>query len=89
MSWPLPQVHGGLATPHTPKLDAYYLAQAKRAQSVGANSAVVAMYRSALEHLLYEQGYEDRMVGPKITALLRDIEAGTVSSGRGIFGASI
>jgi hypothetical protein len=50
-----PKVHGGLSTPHTPQPVAYYLDQAKRAQSVGANSAAVAMYRSALEHLLYEQ----------------------------------
>jgi Domain of unknown function (DUF4145) len=72
-----PKVHGGLSTPHTPKAVAYYLDQAKRAQSVGANTAAVAMYRSALEHLLFDEGYKDRMLGPKIAALLREIEAGT------------
>lgn len=72
-----PEAHGGLSTPHTPEPVAYYLDQAKRAQGVGANSAAVAMYRSALEHLLYDQGYTDRMLGPKLAALQHDIEGGT------------
>jgi hypothetical protein len=72
-----PKVPGGLSTPHTPNSVAYYLDQAKRAQSVGANSAAVAMYRSALEHLLYEQGYTDRMLGPKLAALQRELADGT------------
>jgi hypothetical protein len=72
-----PKVHGGLATPHTPKPVAYYLDQAKRAQSVGANSAAVAMYRAALELLLFEQGYTERMLGPKLRALESNIAEGT------------
>ena len=59
----LPSCRGGLATPHTPTGVAFYLNQAQRAQSLGANSAAVAMFRGALEHLLYEQGYEDGMCG--------------------------
>lgn len=69
-----PAVPGGLSTPHTPEGVAYYLDQAQRAQNVGANSAAVAMYRSALEHLLYEQGFEMRMLGPKIAALEQGID---------------
>ncbi len=72
-----PKAHGGLSTPHTPEPVAYYLDQAKRAQTVGANSAAVTMYRAALEHLLFEQGYTVRMAGPKIAALEQDIAAGT------------
>ena len=65
----LPSTYGGLSTPHTPPAVAYYLDQAQRAQSVGALSGAIAMYRSALEHLLFEQGFQQRMLGPKIAAL--------------------
>ena len=58
-----------IATPHTPTGVAYYLGQAGRAISVGAQSAAVAMYRAGLEHLLLEQGFTDRMLGPKIVSL--------------------
>lgn len=68
----LPSTYGGLATPSTPDPVAFYLDQAQRSQSVGALSAAVTMYRSALEHLLEEQGYEARMLGPKIAALTND-----------------
>jgi hypothetical protein len=72
-----PAVPGGVATPHTPPGVAYYLDQAQRSQNVGANSAAVAMHRSALEHLLHEQGYEMRMLGPKIAALEAGIKDGS------------
>lgn len=65
----LPSIPGGLRTPHTPTSVAYYLDQAQRAHSVGANSAAVAMYRAALEQLLLEAGFQERMLGPKIKAL--------------------
>jgi hypothetical protein len=68
--------YGGLTTPGTPTPVGYYLDQAHMAQSVGANSAAVAMYRAALEHLLFKQGYKQRMLGPKIKALVADIEKG-------------
>lgn len=68
-----PSVLGGLSTKHTPPPVAYYLDQASRSQAVGARSAAVAMYRSALEHLLEEQGYRQRMCGPKIQALEKQI----------------
>jgi hypothetical protein len=72
-----PSVRGGLALPHTPPGVAYYLDQAQRAESVDANSAAVAMYRAALEHILYEQGYTTRMLGPKLQELDAAIKNGT------------
>src|SRR5665213_3516150 len=48
----------GLTTPNTPPAVAYYLDQAYRSESVGARSAAVAMFRGALDHLLFEQGYK-------------------------------
>ncbi len=63
---------GGFSTPHTPDRVRYYLDQAHRAESVGAASAAVSMYRSAAEMLLYEQGYDRGMLNEKITALLAD-----------------
>ncbi len=57
--------------------DTYYLDQAYRAQSVGANSGAVAMFRAALDHLLFEQGYKSGMLGQRLAALEADIVAGT------------
>jgi uncharacterized protein DUF4145 len=71
----LPSSYGGLATPNTPPSVAYYLDEARRCQAVGARSATVAMYRSALELLLFEQGYVSGMLNAKIEALLRDEKA--------------
>ena len=70
----LPTAYGGVRTKNTPDSVAFYLDQAQRAKSVGAHSAAMAMYRSALEHLLFEQGFKDRMVGPKLGALQNAIE---------------
>lgn len=71
----LPTCNGGLRTHHTPEGVAYYLDQAYRSQSVGANSAATAMYRAALDNLLFERGYKHRMLGPKINALQADIDS--------------
>lgn len=73
----LPDHYGGLSTPHTPPEVGYYLDQAHRSRSVGANSAAVAMFRSALEFILYKAGYEKRMLGPKIGELEEAIKDGT------------
>jgi hypothetical protein len=73
----LPSTWGGLTTPHTPPGVAYYLDQAQRAQSVGANSAAVAMFRGALEHLLFEQGFKKGMCGQKLADLEAAIKANT------------
>lgn len=73
----LPTVLGGLTTPNTPERVAYYLDQAHKSHCVGANSAAVAMFRAALDHLLFEQGYKKGMTGEKVTALEKGIAAGT------------
>lgn len=65
----LPESLGGLGTPATPEPVGYYLDQAARAQSIGALSAAVTMYRAALEQLLFEQGFTSGMLHAKITAL--------------------
>ena len=70
----LPTTYGGLSTPSTPPPVSFYLDQAQRCQSVGALSAAVAMYRAALEQLLYEQGYTDGMLKKKIDNLIADQE---------------
>lgn len=72
-----PEERGSLATPHTPESVAYYLNEVQSCWSVGANSAAMSMYRVALDHLLFEQGYTKGMVGAKLGALTKDVEAGT------------
>jgi len=67
----------GASTPHTPKPVAYYLDQANRAQSVGANSAAVAMYRGALDQLLFDQGFKNGMLGKKLEQLEKATADGT------------
>jgi len=69
-----PNVPGGVATRNTPASVAYYLDQAARSQASGARSAAVAMYRVALEQLLEHTGYKQRMLGPKVDALLKDVQ---------------
>jgi hypothetical protein len=73
----LPSIRGGLTTPHTPVGVAYYLDQAYRAEVVGARSAAVAMYRGALEQLLFEQKYTKGMLKQKLDTLEVDIAQGT------------
>lgn len=51
----LPSTGRGLATSYTPAGAAYYLDQAARSHSVGANSAAIAMFRSAVEWILEEE----------------------------------
>jgi len=73
----LPSTYGGLTTPHTPIGVAYYLDQAQRAKAVGVHSAAVAMFRGALEHLLFEQGFQKGMCGTKLSDLEAAVKAGT------------
>ena len=73
----LPSVQGGLSTPNTPDGVRYYLDQAARSHAIGANSASIAMFRAALDFLLFHQGYKERMLGPKLKKLESDITAGT------------
>ncbi|MEK5165993.1 hypothetical protein NYE69_27105 [Paenibacillus sp. FSL R5-0527] len=70
----LPSTFGGLSTPNTPQNVAFYLDQANRSHIMGANSAAMAMYRAAIEHILVGHGYNRRMLGNKIQDLLKDIE---------------
>jgi hypothetical protein len=70
-------IEGDVATPETPPGVAFYLDQAARCHSVGANSAAITMFRSALEWLLLDQGFTEPMLGPKRKALNRALEAGT------------
>jgi hypothetical protein len=72
----LPSTRGGLTTPHTPVGVGYYLDQAQRAHSVGANSAAAAMFRGGLDHLLFDQGFKDGMCGKKLKDLEAAIAAG-------------
>lgn len=65
----LPSSYGGLATPNTHPAVAYYLDQASRARSLGALSAAAAMYRAALDQLLFHEGFQEGMLGQKIGAL--------------------
>lgn len=60
----------GLATAHTPPAVAYYLDQAFRARSRGAFTAAVVMYRSALEHLLHDQGFRAHRLIDSIEAAI-------------------
>lgn len=69
-------VPGGVATPNTPEAVKYYLDQAGRSESAGARSAAVAMYRAALEQLLFGQGFTSGMLDAKIKALEAAIATG-------------
>lgn len=71
-----PSCHGGLSTPRTPPGVAYYLDQANRAKSAGAYSATMVMFRSALEHLLFQQGFKNGTCGTKLTELETSIKEG-------------
>lgn len=62
----VPHSLGSHATPNTPSGVAYYLDQAARAERSGATSAAVAMYRGALEQLLFERGFTGRTLATKI-----------------------
>jgi hypothetical protein len=69
----IPSKHGGIVTPRTPEGVRYYADQAHRAESIGARSAAVGMFRSALEHLLFQQGYTRGTCGTKIADLEKAI----------------
>lgn len=66
-----------IATSNTHKAVAYYLDQAAKSKAGGARSAAAAMFRAALEHLLFDQKFEKGMLNSKIEALEAAIAAGT------------
>jgi len=68
---------GDFATPNSPEGVKFYLDQAQKAHSMGANSATVAMYRAALEHVMHEIGYTNGMLGRKVSDLENQIANGT------------
>ena len=68
---------GNLSTPHTPGPVRYYLDQVQSCWSVGANTAAISMYRVALDHLLFGEGFKEGMVGIKLGNLEKAIAAGT------------
>ena len=73
----------GKATPHTPEQVAYYIDQAQKSHIAGANSAAVAMYRAALEHLLEQNGYDKAKgnnLASRIDQLIVDLAAGVPDS---------
>ena len=65
--------NGGCASKNSPEGVKYYLNEAKLSKQIGANSASMAMYRAALDFLLYEQGYTEGMLGKKIEKIIKDI----------------
>ena len=65
----LHDTYGGYVTANTPEEVKYYIDQAYRARSVGALSAAMSMYRSALEWVLFQQGFTKGMLGQKISDL--------------------
>lgn len=73
----IPGRAGGMQTQHTPESVAFYLDQASRAESSGARSAAVTMYRGALDQLLFGQGYKTGMLAGKLAQLEADIAAGS------------
>ena len=66
--------NGGCASKNSPEGVKYYLNEAKLSKQIGANSASMAMYRAALDFLLYEQGYTKGMLGKKIGKIEKDRE---------------
>jgi hypothetical protein len=56
----------GVATQGTPPALAFYLEQAYRARAAGAYTAAAAMYRSALEQFLADQGLDARQLNDRI-----------------------
>lgn len=66
----------GVYTEHTPKSISYYLNEASKCKSVAAYTPAVAMYRTALENLLYDQGYKSGMLNDKIKSFEKDKEDG-------------
>lgn len=72
----LHSVYGGCVTQHTPEPVKFYIDQAYRASLAGANSAAMAMYRSALEWILHHQGFTEGMLGRKTKDLEEAIQKG-------------
>ena len=68
---------GGTATQNTPESVKYYLDEAFKCKTMGAYTGAVAMYRTALENLLYDKGYQKGMLKDKIKAFEKEKEDNT------------
>lgn len=75
----IPSSYGAMATPRTPQSVAYYLDQAHRCKCVSAFSAAVAMFRTALDHLLFEQGFRENTLAEKIHAMRTELRDGNLA----------
>ena len=62
----LPSFEAGPVSEHAPSSVNYYLDQAARCESRGANSAAVAMYRATLDMVLFDQGFTKGTLHQKI-----------------------
>lgn len=77
--------YAGAGTPHTPQGIKYYLNQAFLCKSIGAYSASVAMYRSALDWLMELNGYAKGMLGKRIDDMVNDIKSNNTKAPKWIF----
>lgn len=68
--------NSSIATPNTPENIKYYLEQAYQCYVMKAYSATLAMFRTALDALLFNAGFKKGMVGQKIGELETAISAG-------------
>ena len=66
----------GVATKNTPYSVKYYLDEAYKCKTMGAYTGAVAMYRTALENLLYDNGYEKGTLADKIETFEKDKQNG-------------
>lgn len=63
-----------IASKHSPDSVRYFLEQASSCNQIKAYSATLAMYRAALDAVLFDQGFKKGMVGEKIGVLEKQIQ---------------
>ncbi len=76
LAW-FPNRGGGFSTLHTPDTVAHFVNEAYKCFSVGARVASVAMFRVALDQILFDAGYKEGMLHAKIEKLEVDKGAGS------------
>lgn len=79
----------GIISSSCPATVIYYIDQAYRSKAMGATSAAVVMYRSSLENLLYEQGFESGQLFDKIKKLQKQIDDGDAPKWTLLFDANM
>jgi len=65
--------NSSVASPHCPETVRHYLEQAASCYCTKAYSATLAMFRTALDAVMFDAGYREGMLGQKIAKLERDI----------------